>query len=119
MPDHERQHRRRVQNRIVIKAFRDIVRSARDVYLGLGSHVPSMLPSRGLVGRKATTMSQHDRESRMPVENSTKIKTGRTNGGVEWIADQIVQVIGLHAIGASHIVWMHEDEGAKILGGPP
>ena len=24
-----------------------------------------------------------------------------------------------HAIGAGHIVWMHEDEGAKILGGRP
>ena len=52
-------------------------------------------------------------------EHAAEIEAGRTNGGVEWITDQIVQVIGLHAIGAGHIVWMHEDEGAKILGGRP
>src|SRR5262249_15215465 len=119
MPDHEFQNRGRVQNRVVIETFRDIARSAGNVFLGLGSHIPSVFPSRGLVGRKATAVSQHDRKAWMPIENSTKIKTGGTNGGVEWVADQIVQVIGLHTVGAGHIVWMHEDEGAKILGGRP
>src|SRR5215470_13967048 len=78
-----------------------------------------MFPSRRLIRCKATAVSQHHSEPRMAVENSTKIKTGGTNGGVERVADQIVQIIGLHTIGAGNIVWMYEDEGAKVLRGRP
>ena len=106
MTNHELQNRGRVQDGIVIEAFRDIRRLFGDILFGLRSHLPSVLPSRGLVVCKSTAMSKHDCEPRMPVKDPAEIKTGRADRCVEWISDEVVQIIGLHAIGAGHIVWL-------------
>src|SRR5262245_65856103 len=64
-------------------------------------------------------MSEHDGQPRVAVEDTAKIKTGRADRGVERIANEIVEVIGLHAVGAGHIVRMHEYESVEVLGGCP
>ena len=55
----------------------------------------------------------------MTIQHSAEIETGGADGGVERIADQVVEIIGLHAVGAGNIVRMDEDEGAKFLRGRP
>ena len=60
-------------------------------------------------------MRQQDSQFRIAVEHAAEIKAGRTDGGVERIADEIVQVIGLHPVGAGDIVRMNKDESAEFL----
>ena len=46
-------------------------------------------------------------------------QAGGGDGGVERIADQVLQVIGLQPVGAGDVVRMDEHEGAELFGGRP
>ena len=117
--DHHLQRFARMQDGVVKVAQGDVLGLRLDVLLRLGAHLPAVLPARRLIGREAAAMRQHDLQFRMAVDHAAEIEAGRGNGGVERIADQIAEVIGLQPVGAGDVDRMDEHEGAELLGGRP
>ena len=94
MADHEFQHRRRMQDGVVVEAPGDVLRLLLDVLLRLRPHPPAVLPARRLIGREAAAMREHDLQFGMAVDHAAEIEAGGGDGGVERIADQVAQIIG-------------------------
>src|SRR5262249_59839070 len=86
---------------------------------GVGGISPAGSQACGLIRRKAAAVCEHNSNLGVGLENTAKKKTSRTNRRVEWIPNQIVEVIGLHAVSASNIVRMHKHKCTKVLGSRP
>src|SRR5262249_59773159 len=83
------------------------------------AHSPAVPRGGRWMGRKAAAVGEQNSNRGGGVENTAKKKTSRTNRRVEWIPNQIVEVIGLHAVSASNIVRMHKHKCTKVLGSRP
>src|SRR5512135_1796973 len=99
-----------MQDRVVVKTLRDVRRLLGNIFFRFGPYLPAMFPTRRLIRREAAAMGEHDGQLGMTVEYTTKVEAGRADGSVERITDQVVQIIGLHPIGARNVVGMHENE---------
>src|SRR6185312_9003248 len=85
---------------VVEEAADDGGRLLRNILLRLRPHAPAMNPAPGLVGHEAAGMGEADFQPRVPVHDAAEHETSGGDGGVERIADQIDQIIGLQPLGA-------------------
>src|SRR5712691_8653520 len=66
-------------------------------------------------GERAATMGQIDPEFRMAVEHAAENQVASGDRGLDRIAEQVREVIGLGAIAAQRRQWMQENRQVKRL----
>src|SRR6202035_5274318 len=109
----------RMQDGVVIEPLDPRLRRLLDVDLGLRPHLPAVRPAAGLIGNEAAAMHQADLQRGMALEHAAEYQAGRRDGGVERIADEIVEIVGAQALGGTDIDRMDEQERVELAGGGP
>src|SRR5229473_1507133 len=66
-------------------------------------------------GERAATMGQIDPEFRMAVEHAAEDQVASGDRGLERIAEQVREVVGLGAVAAQSRQWMQEDRQVERL----
>ena len=104
-----------VQDGVPVERADCLGRRLLQVLLRLGTDVPSVLPAPGLIRREAAAMHHVEADVGKALDHAAEHETGRRNGGVERIADQVVEVIVLHPIDAGDVIRMHHAERVVLV----
>src|SRR6266436_9005891 len=81
----------------------------------LRPYLPAVIEAANQNGESAATMGQVDLELRMAVEHAAEDQVGSGDRGLERIAEQVREVIGLGAIAAQSRQWMQENRQVERL----
>src|SRR5713101_9123166 len=105
-----------MDDRIVGKALQV---GARQIWhprvVELRTYLPAVIEPANQNGERAATMGQIDPEFRMAVEHAAEDQVASGDRGLERIAEQVREVIGLGAIAAQSRQWMQENRQVERL----
>src|SRR5579862_8809081 len=113
------QRRLGVQNGVVEEAVEKRRRRMLHMHLRLRPHLPAVHPAAALVGNEAAAVRHDEIELRVPLQHAAENQAGAGDGGVEWIADQVAEIIGAQPVGAGDIAGMDHHEGVELFGRRP
>ena len=106
-----------VRQRIKVKVPDQIARRAGVIHLGLVTHAVPMHKTPDLVRHEAAAMRQQKLECFAFIQCAAEHQVRHHHGGVEWEADEVVEVIRFHPALGKALVRMGEDKAAQLLGG--
>src|SRR3954447_5228246 len=91
--DQKFQHVLRVHDGIEVEPSKRLRRRLGQLVLRLLAYMPAVQEAPGLVGHEAAAMGEADLECRVALEHAAEHQARGGDGGIERIADQIVEVI--------------------------
>ena len=117
--DQKFQRRLGVGDGVVAQAVEITLRRMFQMQFRLRPHLPAMHPAAALIGNEAAGMHHDEIERGITLHHAAEDQARRGNGGVERIADQVVEIIRAQPVGAGDIAGMDHHEGVELGGGRP
>ncbi len=106
----ELQRRLAVQDGVPVEGADRLGRRLLQVVLRLGPHVPAVLPAPGLIRREAAAVHHEEPDVGKALDDAAEHQRRCRDGGVERIADQVVEIVVLQTVGTRHVVRVHHAE---------
>src|SRR5215469_5082639 len=117
--DQKFQRRFGMQYGVVEKAIEIFLRRLFQVHFRLGAHLPAVHPASALIGNKAAAMDHEKIELGIARQDAAEDQARGRDGGVERIADQVVEIISAQPVGAGDIAGMDQYQGVELGGRRP
>src|SRR6516165_10753246 len=93
-PDEEFEYLFRVHDGIEIEALERLRWRFSKLAFRLCAHMPTVHETPGLIGNESPAMGEADLQRGMALEHAAEHETCGRDGGVEWVTDQIAEIIG-------------------------